>query len=111
VLPFWVTATTPLMLGLTAFVMMIFIQGAWGVVPAYLNELSPASIRGTFPGFVYQMGNLLAAANANIQIWAANSLHHDFGLAMGLTVGTMALVVVALAAWAPEPKGVDRSLG
>ncbi|SFK87589.1 MFS transporter, SHS family, lactate transporter, partial [Methylocapsa palsarum] len=62
VLPFWAFAATPLTLGVSAFVLMVCVQGAWGVVPAYLNELSPAGIRGTFPGFVYQAGNLLAAA-------------------------------------------------
>lgn len=110
VLPFWMFASTPLMLGLTAFTLLACVQGAWGVVPVYLNELSPASIRGTFPGFVYQAGNFLAAANANIQIWIAGDLNHNYAMTMGLTVGIMAVVVVLLAAMAPEPKGAEQTL-
>ncbi len=107
VLPFWSTAATPLTLALSAFVLQIFVQGAWGVVPVYLNELSPAAIRGTFPGFVYQAGNFLAAANANIQIWIAGHFDNNFGLTMALTVAAMAVVIAVLAASGPEPKGAS----
>jgi SHS family lactate transporter-like MFS transporter len=110
-LPFWAFANTPLMLGVTAFALMVCVQGAWGVVPAYLNELSPAEIRGTFPGFVYQAGNFLAAANANIQIWLAADLDHNYGVAMGLTVGVMALIAVLLAARAPTLKVGNQMAG
>jgi len=105
VLPFWATAATPIMLAVTAFVLMICVQGAWGVIPVYLNELSPSDIRATFPGFVYQAGNFLAAANANIQIWMAGNFHNNFGLVMALTVGVMAIVIAVLVASGPEPKG------
>lgn len=111
VLPFWSFAATPVMLGITAFMLMVFVQGAWGVVPVYLNELSPAAIRGTFPGFVYQAGNLLAATNVNIQIWVASGLGNNYGIAMGLTVGIMAVVILLLGAWAPEPKKGGLALG
>ncbi len=86
------------MIALTAFLLQVFVQGAWGVVPVYLNELSPASIRGTFPGFVYQAGNFLAAANANIQIWIAGNFDNNYGLAMGLTVGVMGVIIALLVA-------------
>ena len=105
VLPFWASASTPVMLGLTAFLMMVCVQGTWGVVPAYLNELSPPSVRATFPGFVYQAGNFLAAANANIQIWMASHLNNNYGLTLALTAGAMAVVLVLLVAAGPEPKG------
>jgi len=85
VLPFWATAATPVTLALSAFLLQVCVQGAWGVIPVYFNELSPAAIRGAFPGFVYQAGNFLAAANANIQIWLAGKVHNDFGLVMGAT--------------------------
>jgi len=110
VLPFWVLASTPITLGLTAFVMMLCLQGAWGIVPVYLNELSPSEIRATFPGFVYQAGNLLAAANANIQIWLAGHLHHNYGLTMGLTVGVMVVAMILLCLRAPEPTVADKPL-
>ncbi|QIP05805.1 MFS transporter [Bradyrhizobium symbiodeficiens] len=105
VLPFWASASTPLMLGFTAFLMLVCVQGAWGIVPAYLNELSPPSVRATFPGFVYQAGNFLAAANANIQIWIAGHFANNYGLTMALTAGVMAILVALLVASGPEPKG------
>jgi MFS transporter, SHS family, lactate transporter len=105
VLPFWASASTPLMLGFTAFLMLLCVQGAWGIVPAYLNELSPPSVRATFPGFVYQAGNFLAAANANIQIWIAGHFADNYGLTMALTAGVMAVLVALLVASGPEPKG------
>lgn len=105
VVPLWVSATTPLMLGLTTSALLFCLQGAWGIVPVYLNELSPATIRATFPGFTYQLGNLLAAANANIQLWAAGHLGGNYGLTLGLTVGIMAVVVALLAGMGPETRG------
>ena len=44
-----------------AFLLQFMVQGAWGVIPVHLNELSPTDVRGTFPGFAYQLGNLFAA--------------------------------------------------
>ena len=74
-------------------------------MPVYLNELSPATIRATFPGFTYQIGNLLAAANANIQLWAAGHLGGNYSLTLGLTVAIMAIVLASLAAMGPETRG------
>ena len=64
VIPLWAYGTSPVMLAAGAFFMQFAVQGAWGIVPAHLNELSPHEVRGTFPGFAYQTGNLLASANA-----------------------------------------------
>jgi SHS family lactate transporter-like MFS transporter len=101
----WAFSSTPVLLGLGAFLMQICVQGAWGVVPVYLNELSPASIRGTFPGLVYQLGNLLASANANIQVWLAGWYDGDYGMAMATVVGIVAVVIAVLVAFGREPKG------
>ena len=60
-------ARAPFMLAAGAFFMQFAVQGAWGIVPAHLNELSPHEVRGTFPGFAYQTGNLLASVNATLQ--------------------------------------------
>ena len=57
-----------MLLALGGFVMQFAVQGCWGIVPAHLNELSPPEARGTFPGVVYQLGNLLAAVNAPLQV-------------------------------------------
>ena len=73
VIPLWAFSASPLYIGLGAFLMQICVQGAWGVIPAHLNEISPAEVRGTFPGLTYQLGNCLAAANATIQSAAADS--------------------------------------
>ena len=72
-LPFFAFGSTPLILAAGAFAMQISVQGAWGVIPVHLNELSPPEIRATFPGFVYQLGNLLAAVNLNLQVAIAQA--------------------------------------
>ena len=70
--------------------MQIAVQGAWGVIPAHLNELSPPEIRATFPGVVYQLGNLLAAVNLNLQVMIAEAHGNNYGLAMAIVVGSVA---------------------
>jgi MFS transporter, SHS family, lactate transporter len=105
VLRLWAFSTTPVLLGLGAFLMQICVQGAWGVVPVYLNELSPAAIRGTFPGLVYQLGNFLASANANIQVWLAGRFDGNYGMAMAIVIGVVAVVIAVLVALGREPKG------
>jgi SHS family lactate transporter-like MFS transporter len=76
-IPFWTGAATPVMLAVGAFAMQFFVQGAWGVVPAHLNELSPGDVRGTFPGFTYQLGNLITAYAAQ---WEASYATKNFPL-------------------------------
>jgi MFS transporter, SHS family, lactate transporter len=107
VLPLWSFGTTPLVLAVGAFLMQVCVQGAWGVVPAHLNELSPAEIRATFPGVVYQLGNLLAAINLNLQVAIAQSHGNNYGLALALVVGTVAIVIILLVAFGPERRGVS----
>ncbi|HQU02318.1 MAG TPA: MFS transporter, partial [Acetobacteraceae bacterium] len=67
VIPFWAFGSTALEIGIGAFFMQVCVQGAWGIVPVHLNELSPTEIRATFPGFVYQAGNFLAFYNGPLQ--------------------------------------------
>jgi SHS family lactate transporter-like MFS transporter len=67
VIPLWAYSHTVPMFAVGGFLMQFMVQGAWGVIPAHLNELSPPSVRGTFPGFAYQLGNLLSSRNAVIQ--------------------------------------------
>jgi MFS transporter, SHS family, lactate transporter len=105
VLQLWAFPSAPVMLGLGAFLMQICVQGAWGVVPIYLNELSPAMIRGTFPGLVYQLGNFLASANANIQVWLAGRYNGDYGMAMAMVIAVVAVAIAVLVALGREPKG------
>jgi SHS family lactate transporter-like MFS transporter len=111
IIPLWAFSATPLMLGLGAFLIQIAVQGAWGVVPVHLNELSPPALRGTFPGFAYQLGNLFAAANATLQAGIAEQHGNNYGLALALVCGVVA-VTLALVTWfGPEAKGVDFAKG
>src|ERR1700747_1819926 len=63
VIPMWALSESPMLLAIGAFIMRFMVQGAWGVIPAHLNELSPPEVRGTFPGFAYQLGNFFADDN------------------------------------------------
>jgi len=106
VIPLWAFSTSPVLLAFGAFLMQFMVQGAWGVVPVHLNELSPDSARGTFPGFVYQLGNLLASANATLQAGIAAHYGGNYGLALAAVAGTVAIVIAVLAAVGTEAKGV-----
>ena len=82
------------------------VQGAWGIVPVHLNELSPPAIRATFPGFVYQLGNLIASMNAPLQTTIAehrgSATHPDFAFALTLVCGVVAVCLVVLALPVPS---------
>ena len=107
VIPLWMYGGSLLLLGLGAFLIQVMVQGAWGVVPTHLNELSPAQVRGTLPGFAYQMGNLLAALTATAQTWIAQWHGGDFAFSMSLWIGTVAIVLALLAWLGPEARGTD----
>jgi SHS family lactate transporter-like MFS transporter len=109
VLPFWAYGATPLILAAGAFLMQLAVQGAWGVIPAHLNELSPPEIRATFPGVVYQLGNLLAAVNLNLQVAVAEAHGNDYGKAMAVVVSTSAVVITLLMAFGPEQRGIPMN--
>ena len=106
VLPLWAFAQTPILLGLGAFLMQISVQGAWGIIPTHLNELSPDAVRGTFPGLMYQLGNLFAAINATFQVWLATRYDDNYAIPLALVTGVVAIAIVILAAVGVEKKGV-----
>jgi MFS transporter, SHS family, lactate transporter len=106
VIPLWAFSDSAVLLAVGAFLMQFAVQGAWGVVPVHLNELSPDTARGTFPGFVYQLGNLLASVNAWLQAAIAEHFGGNYGLALALVAGSMALVIAVLSAAGTEAKGV-----
>ncbi len=96
----------PVWLAAGAFLVQVMVQGAWAMVPVHLNELSPEGARGTFPGFAYQFGNLLASRNQFFQARFATNHGNNYGLAISV-VTAAAAVVLALVAWlGPERKGV-----
>ena len=110
VIPLWTLSTTPLMLALGAFLMQVAVQGAWGVVPAHLNELSPPDARGTFPGLVYQLGNFLAASNATVQASLAAAHGGNYAVALAWTAGLAAIAVAVLVMFGRETRAVDLRL-
>ncbi len=105
VLPFWGFAGSIGSIAVGAFLMQCAVQGAWGVIPAYLNEISPPALRGTFPGVVYQTGNLLAAANAPLQSHVARNLGGRLDLALVGVAGVAALSIALLIGRGPERRG------
>jgi SHS family lactate transporter-like MFS transporter len=104
IIPLWAFSTTPLMLGLGAFLLQIAVQGAWGVIPAHLNELSPPEVRGTFPGFAYQVGNFFAASNATIQAVIAAKYGNNYGFALAVVLACAALAIAVIAGFGREAK-------
>ena len=109
VLPLWAFSSTPVLLAIGAFLMQISVQGAWGVIPVHLNEISPDEIRATFPGLVYQLGNLLASVNATMQASFAVSNNNNYGLAMAVVAGTVAVVIAVLILFSRERRGIDMT--
>jgi SHS family lactate transporter-like MFS transporter len=111
VLPLWAFATTALWLAVGAFLMQVMVQGAWGIIPVHLNELSPDDAGGTFPGFVYQLGNLIASVNATLQAAMAAHYGGNYALALATVAGVVAVIIVILAALGSEAKGVAFGAG
>jgi SHS family lactate transporter-like MFS transporter len=107
VIPLFAFSVTPLMLALGGFLMQVAVQGAWGIVPVHLNELSPPLARSLFPGFAYQLGNLIASKNAPIQAGIAEAHGDNYGLALALVCGTVAVVIAVWTALGPERKNAD----
>jgi SHS family lactate transporter-like MFS transporter len=104
-IPLWLFApSTPLILA-GGFLMQFMVQGAWGVIPAHVNELSPDQLRGFFPGLAYQFGVLIAALTPFVEARAATSL--GYGEAMGLFAGTVLLLGALVIALGPEERGVE----
>lgn len=107
IIPLWAFTATPVLLAIGAFLMQVAVQGAWGIVPVHLNELSPPAARALFPGFAYQLGNLIMSRNAVFQAQIAESHGNNYGLALAIVGGAMAVVIVLWTAFGPERKEAD----
>jgi SHS family lactate transporter-like MFS transporter len=107
IIPLWAYSTTPLMLGIGGFLMQVAVQGAWGIVPVHLNELSPGAVRAMFPGFAYQLGNLLMSRNVVFQAGIAEGRGDDYALALALFGGVTAVVIAVWTAFGPERRNAD----
>ena len=103
----WAFSSSVALLALGAILINFCVQGAWGIIPAHLNELSPPGARGTFPGTVYQLGNLLASSNLTLQAVLAE--RYGYGLALA-SVAFLAAIAISLMLWAgPEAHNVKMS--
>jgi SHS family lactate transporter-like MFS transporter len=108
--PLWAFGNSIFMLALGAFLMQFMVQGAWGVIPAHLNELSPPAVRGTFPGLAYQLGNLLSSRNGVIQArFAEQRFAGSFAPVLSWTVLVIASLVAVVTWLGHERKGADLS--
>jgi len=111
-IPLWIFAPSTGLLILGGFLIQFMVQGAWGVVPVHLNELSPAEFRGTFPGLVYQLGNFAAAYAAQQQAWLAEQFRlpngrPNYALTMAMIQSIVFVAVIVLAAIGPEKRGKE----
>jgi SHS family lactate transporter-like MFS transporter len=106
IIPLWAYSQSFLGLAVGAFMMQVMVQGAWGVIPVHLNEMSPEEVRGTFPGFTYQLGNFLISLAAPIQIGIAASRGGDYSFALSTAAGVAAVAVVVVVGLGKERRGV-----
>ncbi len=102
--PLWVFAPTTALIVAGAFLMQFMVQGAWGVIPAHINELSPGPLRGFFPGFAYQLGVLFASSITYIE--ALLGEHFTYAQAMGLLASSVLVLAALVIMLGPEAKGV-----
>lgn len=113
ILPLWAFGQSAGTIGFGAFLMQFFVQGAWGVIPVHLNELSPAAIRGTFPGFVYQLGNFFASGNATIQSKIGDAMGKNYSWALAGVAASAAIVITLLMVVGREARevrmGIERT--
>lgn len=110
-IPLWAWSHTVPMLALGGFLMQFAVQGAFGVIPAHLNELAPAPVRAVFPGFTYQLGNLVSSRNGVFQAKLAQ--HFSGGalnMVMSCTVVVGALAIAIVTGLGREARGEDWSM-
>jgi MFS family permease len=113
-IPAWILPSTEAALSATGFLMQFCVQGAWGVIPIHLNELSPPAFRSSFPGITYQLGNMISSPSAQIVNAVAEKTLvtavtgdrvEGYGPVMGVATAIIALGIVVTAALGPEKRG------
>ncbi|MGA2003036.1 MAG: MFS transporter [Terriglobales bacterium] len=103
VIPLWAFGNTLMALALGAFTIQVGVQGAWGIIPAHLNELAPAAVRGLIPGLAYQLGVLVASQVNSIEYALRDRWGYSWALA-GFEIGVIVLLALVVAL-GPERKG------
>ena len=98
--PIWIAAPSTRLIILGAFLMQFFVQGAWGVIPAHINELSPGHLRGFFPGFAYQLGVLVASSITYVESLLGE--HFTYAQSMGVLAATVMVGVAVVTFFGPE---------
>lgn len=113
-IPAWILPEGERALSATGFFIQFFIQGAWGVIPIHLNELSPPAFRSSFPGLTYQLGNMISSPSAQIvnaiaeSTWvttASGARASAYGPVMGIATAIIALGIMFTTAVGPEKRG------
>jgi SHS family lactate transporter-like MFS transporter len=108
VIPLYAYGHTAVTLGIGAVLMQFMVQGAWGVVPAYLTELSPAPVRATAPGLAYQLGALITSWNGKGQALAAERWG-NYPAVLAVTVAVVAVTLAGLTTLGREAKGKEMN--
>jgi SHS family lactate transporter-like MFS transporter len=108
VIPLYAYGHTAVTLGIGAVLMQFMVQGAWGVVPAYLTELSPAPVRATAPGLAYQLGALITSWNGKGQALAAERWG-NYPAVLAVTVAVVAVALAGLTALGREARGKEMN--
>lgn len=106
-IPLWSYGGSVLLLAIGAFWIQVAVQGAWGVVPGYLNELSPDDVRGTLPGFAYQIGNLLVSWTAYAMTSIAHAHGGNYAIVQSVWIGIVAVLLALLTWFGPEAHGAQ----
>jgi len=113
-IPAWILPTTEGGLSASGFMIQFFVQGAWGVIPIHLNELSPPAFRSSFVGLTYQLGNMISSPSAQIVNAAAEGImittkngapSPAYGPVMGVATAIIAVGIMVTTAFGPEKKG------
>ncbi len=103
----WAWSQTAVMFAVGGFLMQFMVQGAWGIVPAHLNELSPPAVRAILPGFAYQLGNLVMAGMGPWQAGFAEAHHGNYALVLSVTVAIVAVALIVVTALGREARAVE----
>jgi MFS transporter, SHS family, lactate transporter len=104
VVPLWIAAPTSALIVLGGFLMQFFVQGAWGVIPAHMNELSPAHLRGFLPGFAYQIGMVCAGIAPYIETVMGE--HFSYAQSMGYLAAAALILGMIVIGLGPEAHGI-----
>jgi len=109
-IPLWAYSHTAVMFALGAFLMQFMVQGAWGIVPAHLNELSPPAVRAVLPGFAYQLGNLLMSRMGPFQSGIAEAHHNDYAHILAWTLAVVAVALIVVTALGREARAAELAV-